>query len=738
MVRILKKLSVATIMLFASVALVSLVSAEEVYANEGCNQWGVVNVRATHRDTRTGVTGNVSGVTANFSSNMNGSRSSTISGGSTSFGNLRCGCVDGTGPASYSVSVSGTPSGTVSGGSWSSSNSSGTIRNGSPATATFTYNWQSTYYRYDTSISVSGSSTTPKPGQDITVRGTVRNSGTDNGRGYDYRIRVTSGSQYLVSSSSSSGSGSGLSRGSSRNHSTTYRVRDDAPHNVQIRFEFRAGNSRQEQVRPTRRVEDSGYSTSSGSTRVYNQQFELSNITISGDDNYVTPGINGTDLEILVNVVNNGDVTSAPSAINNSGASGGTSSGVTTTLDVYRNDQRVDRQTFSGQISRGAGGRTFEYTHTIPNSDPEDTVYCFIAYSNPTSGWSDGSSYRGAPFSNDPEPVRTSDNVDDCGDESRVTTQAYFQVSRNDIFSGVSFAGGSNPLTGCSPVDASRAFISAARTGTGSSDYGSLVEYAAYALDVISRFGTAVGVGNNVSASSFFTASPGNDALAFANEPNQGFLGNDAYRCMSDLFTMLDKDQAVVPNNTNNISLAGLFGSSNDIQVYGGDNTNIRITNGNLGNANNRRLTLIADGDITITSDIRYQGSSSQYRSNNVAIIAKGNILIESGVEEINAMLYAIPRDEGGGGVIDTCSNHENLGTDVCGDQLRVTGVVVADRLDLKRTHGGISGDRDREPAEIFRFSPDMFIRAPFFVFAEGVPTPDLQVQQLVDLPPLF
>ncbi|MEX0919619.1 MAG: hypothetical protein WDZ32_00570, partial [Candidatus Saccharimonadales bacterium] len=481
-----------------------------------------------------------------------------------------------------------------------------------------------------------------------------------------------------------------------------------------------------------------GYDRSSGSTRVYNQQFELSNITVSGDDDYVTPGLNGSSLDIRVHVVNNGDVTSAPASINNSGATGSTSNGVRTTLDIYRDGDRVNRRTFTGQISYGSGGRTFSYRQNIPNSASEDTVYCFIAYSNPTAGWSDGSSYGGAPFNNTPNPIRTSDNMNDCGNESRVTTQSYFQVSRNDIHSGVAFAAASNPFTGCSPVDPTRGFISASRTGTGSSDYGSLVEYAAYALDVVSRFGSAVGVGSNVSPPSFFTASPGNNDLTFANTPNDGFLGAEAYRCMSDLFTMLDKDPASAPNNTNNISLAGLLGGSSDAQVYGGDNTNVRISNGNLGNSNNRRLTLIVDGNVTISSNIRYQGSSSSYRSNNIAIIAKGDILVESDVEEINAMLYAIPRNEGNGGVLDTCSDHENLGTNVCDEQLTITGVVVADRLDLKRTHGGISGNRDREPAEIFRFSPEMFIRAPYFVFASGVPTPDLQVQQLVDLPPLF
>ncbi|MEX0934557.1 MAG: hypothetical protein WDZ42_02030 [Candidatus Saccharimonadales bacterium] len=742
MVKILKRFGLVAAALSISALAVALINTDQVYADHNdstCRAWGEIKVHATHRDTRTGVSGNAAGAKARLTSSHNSTKTKTTnSSGKATFSKLSCGCVAGTGPASYKVRMSGTPSGTVSGGKWSPSSRSGTLRNGHPTSVSFRYDWQSTYYRYNTSISVSGSSTTPKPGQEITVRGRVKNNGTDDGRSYDYRFRVTSGGQYLESSSSSSGSGSGLNDGSSRRHTRTYRVRDDAPHNVQIRFEFRAGNSRQEQVKPTRKVEDGGYDSSSGSTRVYNLQFELSNITVSGDDDYVTPGPDGTTLGINVHVVNSGDVTSAPASINNSGAAGGTSNGVTTILDVYRNEDRVGRQTFTGQIPYGSGGRTFEYEHTIPNSDPEDTTYCFIAYSNPTAGWSDGSSYGGAPFNNTPNPIRTSDSADDCGDESRVTTQSYFQVSRNDIHSGVAFAAANNPFTGCSPVDPTRGFISAARTGTGSDDYGSLVEYAAYALDVISRFGSAVGVGSNVSPPSFFTASPGNNDLTFANDPNDGFLGAEAYRCMSDLFVMLDKDQASAPNNTNNISLAGLFGSDDDVQVYTGDDTNARITNGNLGNANNRRLTLIVDGNVTISSDIRYQGSSSSYRSNNIAIIAKGDILIESNVEQINAMLYAIPRDGGDSGVIDTCSDHENLGTNVCGEQLTITGVVVADRLDLKRTHGGISGDRDREPAEIFRFSPEMFIRAPYFVFAPGVPTPDLQVQQLVDLPPLF
>ncbi len=614
----------------------------------------------------------------------------------------------------------------------------------------------------------------PKPGHTIVVNPSVENRGEDRsgggprrGESYNYQLRITSGASNLVGYSVDSSqtvtnvTRAGILTGATDNLGGTtpreFTIKDDAPDGAEVCFRTRVEPT-QGQTWPTRYLR-SGVNQVRFSPEqcfnVYNVQFELSDISISGDTDYVTPPGDGASLNINVNLVNNGDVNSPPAPINNSGAIGGITNGIVTTLEVYSRTPDTNWgapdtvETSNTQVSRGAGGETsLTYNHDISNETREDVMYCFVAYANPTSGWSDGSNWNHvtaepAPFYDTPTPINTG-NIDDCQYETRVTTQSYFQVHRNDIHSGIAFAPPESPLRGCEQPDSTRGFISAPRTN----DYGSLSEYAAYATGAIpvgntDGFGTsATSTGSSLAAENFFTSDPMIDRLTFANanNPIYGHLGADAYRCLSSLFDMLEKgDVPQVSGTLNN------FQGSTDPTIIGsggGDRQVYAAVSDLIIDAqpvSTRRTTIIVDGDVNIDNNIRvFQQNTGRHQGGNVVIIARGDIRISEDVDLVEAMLFAMPREDGTGGALDTCYEHESLGTDVCGEQLTINGLVIADRLDLKRTHGGISGGRDEEPAEVFRFNPLYFFHPPYFVFGDNMPRPDLKVQQMIDLPPRF
>ena len=620
------------------------------------------------------------------------------------------------------------------------------------------------YYDYQPSMgAISGNDPTqPKPGQTVQITPTVINQGQNRsgnnlaGDNFEYRLRITQGAENLNGYTGDAvdvgqWSRSGLTVGSSDNMVGTTRQFEadpDAEDGALVCFEFEIEPVRG-QTWPTRYMYDDVINPNFSQVResnescltIYNEQFELSGIDISGDTDFVTPGLDGSTLNLDVTVENQGNVNNPPADINNAGARLSNTSGVVTTIEIYSKPAGgsytlEDSRDYGGQVA-GGGSRTFSYDHEISNPTGEDVVYCFIAYSNPTAGWSDGSTHQGAPFNDTPNPIETS-NLDDCQDETRVTTQSFFQNHRNDIASGVSFAPETNPLTqGCQPMtDPSRGFISATTTG----QFGSLSEYAAYGLGAISgtgqddgsNYGTAV---RGPQKDALYQSAPGDDSLMFANQAVSGQLGSDAYRCMANLGEILSDTGDRLPGSGNLTPIFNPgFGSSpgnTQVTLPGGGQL---FQSGSTPSPDDpQRATIVSNGDITISSDIDLSDNMHA-----LAIIAQGNINIESSVERIDAMLYAIPDESGNGGVIDTCSDHTNLGTNVCREQLVVNGIVVADRLDLKRTYGGVSGGREQEPAEVFRFDPTHFIIGPYFVFDDDAPRPDLQSQRTLDLPPRF
>ena len=128
--------------------------------------------------------------------------------------------------------------------------------------------------------------------------------------------------------------------------------------------------------------------------------------------------------------------------------------------------------------------------------------------------------------------------------------------------------------------------------------------------------------------------------------------------------------------------------------------------NSSLGNITIKKgqVTIVVDGDLTITGNISYDNPSVTDPRDlpSLAIVAKGNITIDPGVKEINALIYSA-------GSLNTCGAEAKL----CNKQLKINGSLVAKAgFKFARTYTS-SGtlrqndpDASRDAAEIITLTP--------------------------------
>ena len=116
------------------------------------------------------------------------------------------------------------------------------------------------------------------------------------------------------------------------------------------------------------------------------------------------------------------------------------------------------------------------------------------------------------------------------------------------------------------------------------------------------------------------------------------------------------------------------------------------------------QVTIVVDGDLTITGNISYANPSVTDPRDlpSLAIVAKGNITIDPGVKEINALIYSA-------GSLNTCGAEAKL----CNKQLKINGSLVAKAgFKFARTYTSSGPNRQNDPdasrdaAEIITLTP--------------------------------
>ncbi len=323
-------------------------------------------------------------------------------------------------------------------------------------------------------------------------------------------------------------------------------------------------------------------------------------------------------------------------------------------------------------------------------------------------------------------------HVISCSAPFTANALPYFQVWNGDASAGGGFASpNNNPFTN-TPLSCGNSgdppYVSAGASGYGgsivgfgkqSSNRGSRTDFGAIAMGTIP--------GQPTGPLGFFSGdvSSGkrpvfaNNIAGYGSTNMGGHLnGGPPNQCVKDYFTDTqitqgpDKVQPYTTDLNSEINTVCpdrcQFKSGSSVII----NSTVQVPQG-------KQVTLFVDGDVTINADILYRKDFDPSSQNNIpylAIIARGNITLSSGVSELDGLYVAQPQPPNytSGGNFYTCVVGSH-----CNNQLVVNGAVVAQRLVLLRSHGtldapssdpgGITGN----PAEIFNFVPSMVIGAP-------------------------
>lgn len=197
-------------------------------------------------------------------------------------------------------------------------------------------------------------------------------------------------------------------------------------------------------------------------------------------------------------------------------------------------------------------------------------------------------------------------------------------------------------------------------------------------------------------------------------------------------------------NTTTTTPLGGNFGAVpcatdfyTDTQFGTGDPNKITYTPGTMGVAGKQtthtgnitlsggtitgRRTLYVNGDVTITGNISYSGSSSWANIGAIpsfTLVVKGNIRISNGVSNLDGLYIAQSNGALNTGEIFTCTNRATCNS----TRLIVNGAFIANRVHFWRTFGTLRNSSssirtatDNNAAELFLFSPEIYLSPPLF-----------------------
>lgn len=365
-------------------------------------------------------------------------------------------------------------------------------------------------------------------------------------------------------------------------------------------------------------------------------------------------------------------------------------------------------------------GNSYIYSYTnIPTPAPNKLgdQYCGTIDVNFTSGWINRNNSiinKGAAGTSNPAAC------------DLIANRPYFKVYGGDIVAGGSF----KDATGtCTTAGGQGNIIGQYRLGSGAPSTGGAgtggagTQFAAIAVIKVSGVASAMlrdSVPTGVSGLTFANTTADLPAGKFG-----GDFGAPGY-CAPNYFDDEQfKDARISSSNTPTIDVSNIIsvptGKQTEIKPAGGTLT---ITTGPL--PVNTRHTLFVDGNVSINSNIAY---APLIASNNpddlpyLTIIAKGDILIDPSVTRIDGLYIAQSGGASHPGHIYTCAGLASATIPLgCNAKLTINGAFIANRVVMQRTNGTLrDSPGELEPstsanvAELFQFTPEMYIGRPIF-----------------------
>lgn len=358
---------------------------------------------------------------------------------------------------------------------------------------------------------------------------------------------------------------------------------------------------------------------------------------------------------------------------------------------------------------------------TVPPLAVGETV-CFTVTVNPTTGDMN-------PQGNILSSSGSNTSPEQCSQP--ITNRPYVSFYESDISAGGGFGEGCTTTIG-----AINAFYRPSKQA------GSSVQVAALALGAIDSL-----------ASAQLRLSPPlrTNGLSFASTTGAfgGSLGGT--HCINDFYGRMPVDVAAAAGAWDlSVPTNGAYSRTSGLAI----NSPVSVPNG-------RRLTLYVDGDVNINEPITFGSTSWVSKADipSLVIIARGNITIAPGVTQLDGVYVAQAGSPGSGQII-TCAELSGVPValaalyDTCTQPLTVNGAFIAQSVQLRRAGGSSlryaqtlehpsgaihsceTGSRPVCAAEIFIFSPEVYLSKPFL---PGLRDPKAGVyDSITSLPPIL
>lgn len=270
-----------------------------------------------------------------------------------------------------------------------------------------------------------------------------------------------------------------------------------------------------------------------------------------------------------------------------------------------------------------------------------------------------------------------------------IAKSPYVHFMGNDVWAGGGFAAVNPSCSTSSKIQ------TVARTLGDGSVAGSASEYGAFALGRILTFGSANKALINPTAVA-------GKALTFSNVDNNN-LGNYGapQHCINDYVAKYDKA-------TNDSAAADIdvSGQANGTVL---NLSGPRTFRGDMP-AGSQQVYLV-EGDVTIAANMRYPANYNGIGEiPSLIIIATGNITVNRDVEQMDGLFVT----RGNFFTCDVPVATTLSVNAPCEKQLTVNGAVIAGRLQLLRTFGaqGNNDSERKRPAEVFNFNSEMYLRS--------------------------
>jgi hypothetical protein len=292
-----------------------------------------------------------------------------------------------------------------------------------------------------------------------------------------------------------------------------------------------------------------------------------------------------------------------------------------------------------------------------------------------------------------------------------IANKPYMRVYGGDVSAGNGFA----TTPGTCTANAQAAVVGWNKEGPTYAGAG--VQFATHALNRIYDFATALG--NSGGA-------PAGAGLAFANVSASGGMFGGTLGAMPCATNYYGNKPGTTTSDTSPINVGSLTnGAHTGLPATPGQAVRI---GGDL-NTTGQQTTMYVDGNVLIDSDIKYPANWSMTTRPYFQLIVRGNIYIARNVKQLDGM-YVAQRNGVNGGNIYTCANTTLPATAIvptggtlytnCSEQLIVNGAFVAYSVQFLRVKGtlnqssaGERGDAASHAAEVFNFSPALWMSMP-------------------------